>query len=70
MPNEEKESPRDTSYKIINYASDNNINILGGSADLFSSCKNYIENGGVFYKDDYTGKNIYFGIIQQLKLII
>ena len=66
MPNEEKESPRDTSYKIINYASDNNINILGGSADLFSSCKNYIENGGVFYKDDYTGKNIYFGIREHL----
>lgn len=47
--------------KVLNAYSSSKL-LFGGSADLFSSCKNYIEDGGVFSKDNYQGKNIYFGV--------
>jgi transketolase len=46
----------------VNNAYSSSKLLFGGSADLFSSCKNYIEDGGVFSKDNYQGKNIYFGV--------
>ena len=36
--------------------------MITGSADLFESVKNYIENGGNFSPDNLSGRNIYFGI--------
>ncbi len=56
------ESPRDTSSKILNSVIKSSNNLLGGSADLFGACKNYIEDGGDFTSQNYLGKNIYFGV--------
>ncbi|TVP82578.1 MAG: transketolase [Puniceicoccaceae bacterium] len=36
--------------------------LVSGSADLYGSTKNYIKDGGDFGPDDYTGRNIWFGI--------
>ena len=56
------EAPRETSSKILNSIIKNSNNILGGSADLFGACKNYIEDGGDFSDENYLGKNIFFGV--------
>ena len=37
-------------------------NLITGSADLFGSTKNYIKNAGDFGKDNFAGKNIWYGI--------
>ncbi len=37
-------------------------NLITGSADLFGSTKNYIKGAGDFGKNDFSGKNIWFGI--------
>ena len=57
-----EESPRDTSCKILNYISKNNEIVMGGSADLFSANKTYINDVGDFSSSNYQGKNIYFGV--------
>lgn len=36
--------------------------LLSTSADLFSSNKNYLKNGGDFAADNYAGRNFWFGI--------
>ena len=36
--------------------------LITGSADLYGSTKNYIKEGGNFGADDFTGRNIYYGI--------
>lgn len=56
------ESPRTTSSKLLNSIVLDNPFILGGSADLFTANKTYINDGGVFSSNDYLGKNIYFGV--------
>ncbi|MBR2827693.1 MAG: transketolase, partial [Bacilli bacterium] len=40
----------------------NNPFLIGGSADLFGANKTYINDGGDFSKDNYLGKNIFFGV--------
>ena len=57
-----EESPRITSSKLLNAIVPNFPYIIGGSADLFGANKTYIKDGGVFKKEDYLGKNIYFGV--------
>lgn len=37
-------------------------NLVTGSADLYGSTKNYIKEAGDFGRDDYSGRNIWFGI--------
>ncbi len=37
-------------------------NLVTGSADLYGSTKNYIKGAGDFGRDDYSGRNIWFGI--------
>ncbi len=37
-------------------------NFITGSADLFGSTKNYIKDGGDFSPENFTGKNIWYGI--------
>ena len=61
-PKDNKEAPRETSHKILNSIVNSCNNILGGSADLFGACKNYIDEKGNFSFDNYLGKNIYFGV--------
>lgn len=48
--------------KVLNAFAKGSKLLFGGSADLFSSCKNYIEDGGEFSSDNYAGRNIYFGV--------
>lgn len=57
-----EEALRITNGKILNVISPNNRLFMSGSADLSSSTKTYIENGGDFSKDNYKGKNIWFGV--------
>ncbi len=61
-PESKKESPRDTSSKILNALVKDCPYMLGGSADLFTSTKVYINDGGDFQKNNYLGKNIYYGV--------
>ena len=58
----EIESPRNASGKILNAYYKNSKLLFGGSADLFSSCKNYIEGEGNFSSNNYSSPNIYFGV--------
>ncbi len=37
-------------------------NFFTGSADLFGSTKNYIKDAGDFGRDNYAGRNVWFGI--------
>lgn len=37
-------------------------NLVTGSADLYGSTKNYIKEAGDFGRDNYSGRNIWFGI--------
>lgn len=46
----------------LNVLAKNNPLILSGAADLFSSVKTYIKNGGDFDVDSRDGRNIWFGI--------
>ena len=61
-PESKIESTRDTSYKILNAIVKDNPYLIGGSADLFAANKTYIKEGGNFQKENYLGKNIYFGV--------
>ena len=61
-PENELESPRNTSSKVLNALVKNNNIIFGGSADLFGANRTYINDGGDFSKNDYHGKNIFFGV--------
>ena len=61
-PDSKEESPRDTSSKILNHVVKNCPYFIGGSADLFSSNKTYIEDGGDYSKENPLGKNIFFGV--------
>lgn len=55
-------SLRDINSKVMNTAIFFTPNLIGGSADLFSSTKAYLNKYGTFSKDNPTGKNIYFGV--------
>lgn len=46
----------------LNVLAKNNPLILSGAADLFSSVKTYIKDGGDFDVDSRDGRNIWFGI--------
>lgn len=61
-PEDMKESPRDTSKKILNAIVSKTPYMIGGSADLFAANKTYIEGAGDFSKENYLGKNIFFGV--------
>lgn len=37
-------------------------NLIGGSADLAPSTKTYMDGAGDFSKDDYSGRNLHFGV--------
>ncbi|WP_317316602.1 transketolase [Longibaculum muris] len=56
------EATRNTSEKIINEIAKQNPAFLSGTADLASSTKTTIKDGQRFSCDDYSGRNLYFGI--------
>ena len=55
-------SMRSINYQIMNVISAFVDKFIGGSADLSSSTKTYLKNGGDFGIDNYKGKNIEFGV--------
>jgi len=57
-----EEATRVTSEKLINIIAKQNPTFLSGTADLASSTKTEIKDGGRFSKDNYEGRNLYFGI--------
>ena len=61
-PEELAEATRVTSYKILNAVVKDKPYLIGGSADLFGANKTYIHEGGNFSRENYLGKNIYYGV--------
>ena len=58
-----KDEPlRDTSSKILNDFVNENVLMMGGSADLSSSTKTYLNNMGDFTSENLKGRNIRFGV--------
>ena len=55
-------SLRDISGNILNSISKEFPILVGGSADLSSSCKTYLKDEKVFDYTNYSGRNINFGI--------
>ena len=55
-------SLRDLSGELLNIVAKNFDLLIGGSADLSSSCKTILKNDEIFSNENYLGRNIYFGI--------
>ena len=55
-------SLRDINSKVMNVADKFINNLMGGSADLVTSTKAYLNNYGTFSSTNPLGRNIYFGI--------
>lgn len=53
---------RDINFQVMNVIGAFIDRFIGGSADLSSSTKTYLKNGGNFGPDNYKGKNISFGV--------
>jgi len=55
---------RDSSGKVLNVLAQNVPWLMGGAADLFPSTKTRLtfEKAGDFEADDYSGRNLHFGI--------
>lgn len=56
------EATRNISGMIINRLKDELLGFIGGSADLAPSTKTYMNGEGDFSKEDYTGRNLRFGV--------
>lgn len=56
------EALRVTNGKIMNVIADKISNLVGGNADLASSTKAFLNNYAIFNRDDYSGRNLYFGV--------
>lgn len=62
FPYGSSDATRNTSEKIINAIAKQNPTFLSGTADLASSTKTTIKDGGRFSCEDYGGRNLFFGI--------
>jgi transketolase len=59
---EKPNATRNISGEIINRLKDIYPNLIGGSADLAPSNKTYMKDSGDFSKEDYSGRNLHFGV--------
>ena len=59
---EHKKSLRDVNKYVLNELSKHIDELIGGSADLNSSTKAYLDFGDDIKKDNYLGKNIWYGV--------
>lgn len=55
-------SLRDINSKVMNIADKFISNLMGGSADLVTSTKTYLNSYGTFSSNNPIGRNIYFGV--------
>ncbi len=53
---------RIASFEVINHMASVVENVIGGSADLAPSTKTYMNGKGDFSSEDYSGRNLHFGI--------
>ena len=58
----ENKSLRDLSQDILNKVANDFSFLIGGSADLSSSCRTELKDLEIFNSNNYLGRNIYFGI--------
>lgn len=56
------DATRNSSGKVINRLKDLVPNMFGGSADLAPSTKTYMNAAGDFSAENYSGRNIHFGV--------
>ena len=56
------EATRNLSGVVLNRLKNYVPNLIGGAADLSPSTKTYMKDMGDFSKDDYTGRNLHFGV--------
>ncbi|MBE6140012.1 MAG: transketolase [Firmicutes bacterium] len=56
------EELRISNQKVMNFISPKSPFFLGGSADLSSSCKTYLEKSSVQKEQNPVGKNLFFGV--------
>lgn len=61
-PEKDTLATRASSGKVINAIAKSVPNLFGGSADLAGSNKTTMEGEGDFSRDDYAGRNIWFGV--------
>lgn len=61
----EKEATRVTNHEIMKIITQNLPNFIGGSADLSSATGTYLEEQKDITDQDYSGKNILFGVREQ-----
>lgn len=61
-----KESLRDSNSKIMNIISSNFYNFIGGSSDCFTSTKVYLQGKDDIGPNNFSGKNIFFGLRENL----
>ena len=59
---EKKISGRNANHKILNILADKYPNIVGGTADVASSTKAFIDDGGIYSVSNRRGRNIVFGV--------
>lgn len=62
----ENKTMRDINYQIMNVIGTFIPNFIGGSADLFCSTKTYLKGKNEFSVEDYAGRNINFGVRENL----
>ena len=58
----EDKTMRDINYQIMNVMGSFIPTFIGGSADLLASTKTFLKGKKEFNIDDYSGRNIYFGV--------
>jgi transketolase len=56
------DATRNISGRILNELADKIPNLIGGSADLAPSNKTELKGKGDFSSEDYTGRNLHFGV--------
>lgn len=56
------EATRNLSGQVINKLKNILPNFIGGSADLAPSTKTYMNDMGDFSREDYSGRNLHFGV--------
>ncbi|HLR80480.1 MAG TPA: transketolase [Bacillota bacterium] len=61
-PGEDHLATRAASGEVLNGIAQSIPYFFGGSADLAGSNKTYIENGDDFTRENYAGRNIWFGV--------
>jgi len=59
---EKPEATRNLSGVVLNRLAKYVPNLIGGAADLAPSTKTYMKDLGDFSKDNYTGRNLHFGV--------